>query len=999
MGADLRLDAVELLYDKTKKSLGANFRFLSEAEVGQPASYIHNIPYNDARIWKNNTLVASIFTSEMTAFTNPTKKDGENVVMDYRDTPPYVFFRKTPKEEDFDEYTGLYDVMSDTVRNNDKDKALASFARYDMYPSVISAASEKERARLKAPTRQRIKGAGATAEQQIKLKVFLYGFPVASYLDGNIKQTGDTYVFNPTLRPTWDKGVLDLVAVIVAKNKGTTMERLTDYVRNPSKTESRLVPFGSQKDVGEFYDDEPVGDDDAGKNTTTATTTTTTRQPDSDDDDNRSSDDSDNDSNDSGVTDSSSDDEPPTKPVINEPPKKPAQNTAPVNPPSTNKPKIAVTFAEPGHIQLRRLHKILGNVSQDQMAGDTFWALSKFINAFNASFCSEVSPYKDNVIEPIYVTIGRTPYRLHGVRIANNTFIYAFVDVNDSFTTYEQDDDDLVRAIESDVTTAFPDHPVVESTDSYIVQYANRRPWYREIRRYYTKLSLRGTWDRCWDANGLDLLIGYGNTDGEDGRWHVDSRYVKIKPVGASIVGDRPTRGNTALTKTQQQTLRKFLFEPDFYKTEIKDVLQESIQWTAKYKIENLSSWFDILDNIKEENMAIYNHLAPNGHRFPVPTRDTDINYVLDAIPKARKLIENVEKLDEAVKKLTVENKRLESELKNCRTPFSKQTEIMAQQQAQIEQLQKAVDDARNADNNELENRVDELEKEIESEKKLVRQLEANKNKSEEERGKIIEERENAKREATETRDELKRVTNEKDRLDAIDKLKNAYYLAVYKKMDALYDEVTGDADEDGFIQFNLGEFYDKLTAMTNEINVLQGVLTNDIKDVSIGKNDSGTTTTKAQFMAGVDVITSNAAFSRMIRENVFKGKYSAELSIVSPGEKATTPVLHMKFDNIGTYTDENTKRLVYGARCSKNSRVTWHTKNKNKLPANTGETGMKVCIKDEYGNMIKERTVPLDSAPDDGHAYMLKCDDTRVYLTRSSETGELGVKMLIVDV
>lgn len=956
MDADLRLDAVELLYDKKKKSLGANFRFLSEEEVGDPVSYVHNIPYNDARLWKNNALVVSIFTSTMTAFSEPIKETGETVVMDYRDTPPYVFFRKTPKATFFDEYTGLYDVISDAVLNAKMDNPSGNYTRYNMYPSVVSVDSEAERKRTATPIRQRIANAGATVTQQKMLRLFLYGFPVGKYIDDNIKKDGEKYVFNPTSRPAWDKAVKGLVAKVVAQNKDTDMEKLTDYVRHPSKTESSLPIFGSLKDVGDIYED-PV--EDAGNDKLVESVS------EGDDDSVSDADGSASVSDDDGSSASDDGSQDDVTPVENNVPAK-TPSTTPIVVSPVKQPTAPIT-TEPGHINLRRLYNILEKVRDDQKTVDSFWALSKFLNAFNAFFCSEVSPYQSSKIEPIYVTIGKTkttkaPHRLYSVTLSSNTFRYAFVDSSDTLSVYEQDDDNLVSAIESDATTkAFDDHVIVDKTGSFTVSYTNRRPLYGEIRRYYAS-GVFGTWDRCWDSNGLDLLIGYGTGDGDDGRWHVDSRYVKITLGTETNVGDRPKRIPTKLTTNQQTALRAYLFgDGPVEKAALKKVLNGAPQWTAEYIVKDISGWMAILDVVEIENPIIYKQIAPNGHRFPVPTREADIDFVFSKLQKAKDLLAKVDQLDRAVEGLKKENEHLKSELDEARANG-------------------------NVDENALQTELGEAKKTIASNKKLMVALEKENNA-------LKVGRDDALSETATIRKQLDTMTTERDRLRGEAKLDNDYYLAAYKLLEASLNEVNGEPDEKGLISFNLVQFENNYNANLDEIDQLKAKLKEDTDNLGAQKNAEPT-----QFTTGLDVIASNASFSRMIRENVFKGKYSAELSVISSSEPHA-PVLHMKFDNIGTYTDENNKRLVYGARCSKNTRHTSHTKNKNRLPANIDPTSMKVCVKDEYGNVIKQRMVALAAAPDDGHSYMLKCDDTRVYMTRSSETGELGVKMLIVDV
>ena len=147
-------------------------------------------------------------------------------------------------------------------------------------------------------------------------------------------------------------------------------------------------------------------------------------------------------------------------------------------------------------------------------------------------------------------------------------------------------------------------------------------------------------------------------------------------------------------------------------------------------------------------------------------------------------------------------------------------------------------------------------------------------------------------------------------------------------------------------------------------------------------------------FYEGIDVISSKEHFNGLIRSNVYKGKYNAEVVIHEMG--SDKPRSGIQFSHISTYTDEN-GRLVYGAKCSKNNKHVFHNEEKNKLLVKNGT--ITINMRDESGRLIKSASLPFAGVPESGHLYMLKSGETKLFLSRSLENGPLEIKTLVVPI
>lgn len=143
----------------------------------------------------------------------------------------------------------------------------------------------------------------------------------------------------------------------------------------------------------------------------------------------------------------------------------------------------------------------------------------------------------------------------------------------------------------------------------------------------------------------------------------------------------------------------------------------------------------------------------------------------------------------------------------------------------------------------------------------------------------------------------------------------------------------------------------------------------------------------------GMDVMVNKENYSEMIRSNVFKGKYNAELII---SDNHGNEHLCAEFKHINTYTDENNK-LVYGAMCGKNSQQIFHNETGNKMTLDNGV--ITINIKDEKGRVIRAINTSFNDTPKDSYLCMLKAPWTQLFLTRSTESDTLKVKMIVIDV
>ena len=144
---------------------------------------------------------------------------------------------------------------------------------------------------------------------------------------------------------------------------------------------------------------------------------------------------------------------------------------------------------------------------------------------------------------------------------------------------------------------------------------------------------------------------------------------------------------------------------------------------------------------------------------------------------------------------------------------------------------------------------------------------------------------------------------------------------------------------------------------------------------------------------SGMDIMTNKESYSEMIRSNVFKGKYNAEL-IVS--DNHGNEHLFAEFKHINTYTDEN-NRLVYGAMCSKNSQQVFHNETGNKMTLDNGT--IRINVKDEKGRVIRTIDTSFSDTPKDSYLCMLRATGTRLFLTRPTESDALKLKMFVIDV
>lgn len=181
------------------------------------------------------------------------------------------------------------------------------------------------------------------------------------------------------------------------------------------------------------------------------------------------------------------------------------------------------------------------------------------------------------------------------------------------------------------------------------------------------------------------------------------------------------------------------------------------------------------------------------------------------------------------------------------------------------------------------------------------------------------------------------------------------------------------------------------ITVMNTYIMSLQDA--DELARATLEAKKNEALTTKAIYSSNMDVMVGSEKFGKMIRDNVYKGKYSAEVLVMD--DTLDSPVLHMNFENINTYTDENNK-LVYGARSSSNSKQVYHTSNKNNMkPPKSGQ--MVVRIRDDQDRLMKERILSLPEISSNDQLCMLKAADVRFFLKRGDDAHQM--KTLIVDV
>lgn len=603
--------------------------------------------------------------------------------------------------------------------------------------------------------------------------------------------------------------------------------------------------------------------------------------------------------------------------------------------------------------KLRNLVILLKNVQPSQMISE-FLALSRLLHVFNYFHCTAISLENDlTEIEPIYITHKLIVQRLRSVRMVNdNTFMFDFCDITGKNTSLPLEYLlVIVNAEEQEDTVPFT-HQKIDDTVSYLLKLDESL--FGSIHRYY---AYRGMYNSCRDTNGLLSLI---ESDDNKKKWRVERKYFTNNEINMTLApgNDLPlTKSNLSIT--QKNLLKGFLFSlNDNTKTDdynnLKDVLIGEKAWVSTFKLNaSEGEWNAVLGIVRTESPNVYNLLVPQGGRkdYPLPEddRDVDIKKLIEDAPRAKRLYEAIEKLEKSVRGIKQENGDLKIEVETLK----KASKTLPS--GDIKKLTDA--------NNILE--IDKMESSIKV-KKLT--------------------------------SEVDRLKKDKANLFEISKIDNEEFKGKFDLMIGVLDEILDDVEN----PVNDGKSAALSVERHNNVLIpaFRGfeVIADEKKKqfpVTEEVDTQGNAKIGAAILSeGMDVVSSKERFSSMIRDNVYKGKYNVE--VIINGSDTKTPDLHMNFKHINTYTDENDK-LVYGALCNRNSQQIFHTQNDNRLSPLSGN--MTVRIKDERDRLVKDISTPFVDMPVDGHLYMLKTNDMRFYLTRSSDTTPLKVKMLIVDV
>lgn len=830
-----RLANVSFQYDIEAKKMDVRLHLFCESGIiynnNGDKTQDPELDLRDDDIWDSdsNLLRDEIFKTSATVFNE--NAVGKSFKLDLTGVPPFLYMNET-KNSRIDATGTLLELLGvdDTI------------LQMGVIPKGIYKASSTSipaSLQMKDSVKKVLKESNLlTEENRELLRNFLFGPPDISYLEQNISKKAP-YVFDFTARLRWVPEIPELVAL--SGNKA-----LIDYVKGPSNIERSIAEYvpGSIANQNSPTGGTPTGSKKGA----------TPSRSDGDD----------------GATVKKSDGGNNTKPgdgkqqIIN--------NTSPS--------KSDMNFE-----RLMKFNKLLKTVTPIQF--DTkYLAIVKLLNMFNYVHCSEVSPAKDHVIEPIFVQFDGTSYRVCRVYIKNYQFVYDCRDTNGTqkiFGAYGMEN--------LTIGDSFVKDPPGKNV-SFI--YMPVDPIYGEVHYKYKPGITYGETITCLDTNGLYKYIG-------SDRWYVNTNYV-------SIYNTRDTFGSLSVLNTKENSYRTevmtnpfgeqeylglFLFDTDSGTT-LDSIVNGLKQWTSLSDEAEMVDIESTLDQLKNTSPVIYNALSlPETSTLPLPNpiqQGRDVKTLISQVPRAKLLYEELAKLEKNVTKLKSANSLLTLEMK-------------------------------------YNNDVGE-----------------------------------AKRE---------------------------YYAQAFGKVqEKMKDKtiLTSAKDMNNFMRAN---------QLTRDQKVKE--LTDNFEK---SKSSIPDTSQKAFFSSNIDVMVNHDKFSQMIRENIYKGKYTAEVIITADESVSSTqPVLHMKFMNINTYTDENNK-MVYGARCSNKSKQVFNTESRNRLkPPKNGRATVR--ISDDQNRIMKESVITLSEINTDDHRCMLKADDTRLFFTRDEEgpDGEYQMKMVIVDV
>ena len=153
-----------------------------------------------------------------------------------------------------------------------------------------------------------------------------------------------------------------------------------------------------------------------------------------------------------------------------------------------------------------------------------------------------------------------------------------------------------------------------------------------------------------------------------------------------------------------------------------------------------------------------------------------------------------------------------------------------------------------------------------------------------------------------------------------------------------------------------------------------------------------------------VDVSMAREEFNKLLRSNVYKGKFKIDFKVESDaGEGTATPVLDMSFNHVNTVVDPENNRAKYGTLFKQDLRPLYRIG--GAVPNGMGPVIpsrgiITLTIQNEKGEQLKKRQMSyqLDATKsEEGTLYLIHASDVDLYVR--SEKNITKLKTLVVDV
>lgn len=613
-GEDEDKDGNKIMITEKKPELAPEFWFYSEVPHNislaneEPSLFNYwSLPYNDkALIEENGNLKESVFNTQITEFVD-TLLPVEGYKIERQDNTPYTYVKRTKKRGVVEELSGLYTLLG-----------LKPEVRLALVPRLAcpSAGNTQESGQY-----GKIK---LNDQQKEVIRNFLFGPGDIKYFDRNVAKVGNGWKFSFDTRLAWiDKTDQLFVGSAVPIQLGEFM----------------ADPYGEEIDTLNIYGEKRVfflDDNNAKKGASPIKNAP--KQVD------RGASPS--------VTHKKRKDVVDPEEEAEEEPKQPAK-------------KPANTEIR----SLRQLIKIVKGLTPDHFKNH-YLELTNFLNTFNLIHCSEISPFKDHRIKPIYIQSGKAVLRLFNVRISSNTnnVIFFFSDVDGEVTSYPYGElpvtETNINAAIHDTVTPFAKYEIADNV-SYTVDYSTSRLVYGKLQRYYYPPTFGvGEYNECRDTNHLYQYI-------ELKHWFVESAYLPGKHVKPD--GDKDTRisddNNVAgipSTRVKKGLLKAFLFsdDPKVDEVNLSLVLDDRVGWVDTFEVtEDVRS---VLTEIEQSNNAMYKLIVPGGRVksvAEVPDKDPELKEFLAKIPRVAEAMEKLESVEKLVKRLREEQTGLTDQI------------------------------------------------------------------------------------------------------------------------------------------------------------------------------------------------------------------------------------------------------------------------------------------------------------------------------------------------